>query len=81
MSNNTPMSPHKLAQYFKDQDPETGITESAIRRLIKSGSIRFCKIGIKNLVTPAAVEEYFSGATATRHDSPSSVIRRLPERM
>lgn len=82
MSATTPMSPHKLALYFKELDPNTGITETAIRRLIKTGAVRSCKIGVKNLATPAAVEEFYHGNTTSQAEpAVTTGIRRLPERM
>lgn len=79
MDSNTPLSIRNLANYFREHDPNSGITESAIRRLIKAGAIRSCKVGVKNMSTPAAVLEYYSGKTnETAESKPENGIRRLP---
>ena len=38
------------AKFFKEMDPDTEITESAIRQMIKEGTIPVVKTGIKQLI-------------------------------
>jgi excisionase family DNA binding protein len=47
------------AKWFKDHDPETEITEFAIRQMIKEGTIPAVKTGNKFLVNLDAVLERF----------------------
>lgn len=78
------MTIKETAKYYREKNPKTPITETALRRLVKSGDIRSCKVGVKNIITLEAVEEYFSGAR-TNNDTATmqaaSGIRRLPERI
>lgn len=80
----TAMTIKETARYYKEKNPNTPITETALRRLVKSGDIRSCKVGVRNIITLEAVEEYFSGMSAKNVTEPvhtASTIRRLPERM
>lgn len=80
----TPMTINQCAKYAKEKDPNTPITASALRRLVASGAIRSCKVGVKNIITLENVEEYFCGMSAKNVSEPvhtTSTIRRLPERM
>lgn len=40
----------QVADYFKEHDPETGVTEWALRRLVKEGEIPVVKVGVKQLI-------------------------------
>lgn len=53
---------HEAAVHFRKSDPETCLTETAIRRLIRVGAIPSVRVGRKYLVTVEALEEYLSGA-------------------
>ncbi len=46
-------------EYIKGQDPDTGITENALRRLVLDGEIKYTKIGTKYLLNLDDVEKYF----------------------
>lgn len=48
-------------QYFKEQDSETVITLSMLRRAVNEGRIPHARSGNKILVSIDAVERYFSG--------------------
>lgn len=52
----------EAAAYFRESDPQTCLTETAIRRLICSGAVPSARIGRKYLVTVEALEAYLSGA-------------------
>lgn len=79
----TAMTIRGAATYYKEKNPNTPITETALRRLVKTGDIRSCKIGVKNIITLEAVEEYFSGKAAptVRESLTTGGIRRLPDRI
>ena len=51
----------EAAIYFKERDPETCLTETAIRTLVRSGRVPSVKVGKKYLVTIEALEEYLAG--------------------
>ncbi len=53
---------HEAAAYFREADPQTCLTETAIRRLIYSGAVPSARVGRKYLVTVEALEAYLSGA-------------------
>lgn len=52
----------EAASYFREADPQTCLTETAIRRLISSGTVPSARVGRKYLVTVEALEAYLSGA-------------------
>lgn len=51
----------QIAQLIRDDDPETALTKTAIRRLVTTGAIRSVKVGQKYLVSLEAVNEYLAG--------------------
>lgn len=51
----------EAASYFREADPQTCLTETAIRRLISSGTVPSARVGRKYLVTVEALEAYLSG--------------------
>lgn len=53
----------EAAAYFKELDPGTSLTETAIRRLIRSGDVPCVRVGKKYLVTLEALEDYLQGRT------------------
>lgn len=53
----------EAASYFRETDPQTCLTETAIRRLIRSETVPSVRVGRKYLVTVEALEAYLSGTT------------------
>lgn len=51
----------QAAEWFKEQDPNTCLSETAIRALVRSGKVPCGMVGKKYLVTIEALEEYLSG--------------------
>ena len=51
----------EAAVWFKRQDPQTCLTETAIRTLLRSGRVPCIRVGKKYLVTIEALEAYLSG--------------------
>ena len=51
----------EAAVWFKSQDPQTCLTEPAIRTLVRSGKVPSVRVGKKYLVTLEALEEYLIG--------------------
>ena len=56
----------EAAVWFKSQDPQTCLTETAIRTLVRSGKVPSVRVGKKYLVTLEALEAYLAG---TRRDN------------
>ena len=56
----------EAAVWFKSQDPQTCLTETAIRTLVRSGKVPSVRVGKKYLVTLEALEMYLTG---TRRDN------------
>lgn len=54
----------EAASYFRESDPETCLTETAIRRLVRSGAVPSARVGRKYLVTVETLEAYLSGTAA-----------------
>ena len=48
----------EAAAYFKETDPDTCLTETAIRTLLRTGAVPSARIGKKYLVAIEALEEY-----------------------
>ena len=73
--------PRTIAQLHAEMmaaDPGCALTLSALRRLVRSGEIRSCRVGQKYLVCPAAVSAFLSGNTpATPPPGTIDGIRRI----
>ena len=54
------------AAWFKAQDPGTALTETAIRRLVRSGEVPSARVGKKYIVSIEALEAYLSGTAGER---------------
>lgn len=50
------------AAYFHEADPDTCLSETAIRNLVRSGAVPSARVGRKYLVTVESLEAYLSGA-------------------
>ncbi|MDE7219771.1 MAG: helix-turn-helix domain-containing protein [Oscillospiraceae bacterium] len=50
--------------YFREKDPQTSLTETAIRMLLRSGAVPSVKVGKKYLVTLEVLERYLTGEIA-----------------
>ena len=51
----------EAAYYFRETDPQTCLTETAIRRIIRSGAVPSVRVGRKYLITVETLEAYLSG--------------------
>lgn len=59
-----PDSPRTISQLHAEmvaEDPACALTLSALRRLVRSGQVRSCRIGTKYLVTHQAVADFLAG--------------------
>lgn len=68
---------NKAASYFKQLDPYTAISASAIRRGIAAGSIPHSKVGNRYLVSVEKIEAYFSGTLEQPHENVHTAIRQV----
>ena len=55
----------EAAAYFKEVDPQTALTEYAIRTLLRTGKVPCVRVGKKYLVTIEALEAYLASDQAT----------------
>ena len=60
----------EAAAYFREADPHTGLTETAIRRLLRQGLVPSVRVGRKYLVTIEALEAYLMGDTGKTREKP-----------
>ena len=77
----TTNKPRTIAQLHAElmaADPGCALTLTALRRLVRSGEIRSCRVGQKYLVTHAAVSDFLAGSVQTK-TGPAMVdgIRRI----
>jgi len=54
----------EAAAHFKSVDPQTSLTEYAIRTLLRTGKVPCVRVGKKYLVTIEALEAYLAGSAA-----------------
>lgn len=52
----------EAAVYFQERDPQTCLTETAIRTLLRTGAVPSARVGRKYLVTLEALEAYLEGS-------------------
>lgn len=51
---------NQVAAFFQERDPDTAITNSAIRKAVKDGSIPSVSIGTRKLIVLEDVAHYFN---------------------
>lgn len=64
----------EAAAYFREEDPQTCLTETAIRTLLRSGAVPSVRVGKKYLVSLEALEGYLVGeiGPTEQENAPSS---------
>ena len=60
----------EAAMYFKEADPNTCLTETAIRTLLRNGAVPCARVGKKYLVTIEALEIYLAGSLSKNTETP-----------
>ena len=55
----------QAAAHFKDRDPHTALSKTALRRLVTTGAIPSVRVGLKYLVSLEAIDDFLQGATST----------------
>ena len=66
-------------EYIRSEDPETALTESALKRLVSNGAIPSVKVGRKRLLSLDVLSEVLKSAKAASPvpEAPSGVIRKI----
>lgn len=59
-------------EYLVESDPETRITRTGLKRLVKTGKIESVAVGRKTLVNLEAVERFFNGSLETAYPAPTT---------
>lgn len=59
----------EAAAYFQEQDPQTCLTETAIRTLLRTGVVPSARVGRKYLVAIEALEAYLGGSVSPERPS------------
>ena len=60
----------EAAAYFKERDPNTCLTETAIRTLLRNGAVPCARVGKKYLVAIEALEIYLAGSLSKNTETP-----------
>lgn len=63
----------EAAAYFQEKDPQTCLTETAIRTLLRMGAVPCARVERKHLVTIEAPEAYLESPAST--DKPLEIQR------
>lgn len=72
----------EAAAYIKSNDPETAFTQTALRRMVKSGELPSVKIGAKFLVNLDTVLDYLQNPVPRSVVKiPENIIRPIPEKI
>ena len=66
----------EAAAYFQENDPQTCLTETAIRTLLRTGTVPSVRVGKKYLVTVEALETYLMGETRPVSEAPGQAAKR-----
>ena len=67
----------EAAAFFRENDPQTCLTETAIRTLLRTGKVPCARIGKKYLVTIEALEDYLrSGVDRSTEQSGNNAGRQ-----
>ena len=67
---------------LKEQDPETALTLTALRRKVKRGEIPAIMVGVKSLIDVDRMGEYLSqGMEKKELTGPIGIVRPIPEKL
>lgn len=67
----------EAAAFLRQADPNTAVTKTALRRLIRSGEIPSVRVGAKYLVDLGALDDFFGGKTTKTQTVQPGAIRPL----
>lgn len=67
---------------LKEQDPETALTLTALRRKVKRGEIPAVMVGVKSLIDVDRLGEYLAqGMEKKECTGPIGIVRPIPENL
>jgi len=66
----------EAAAYFRESDPHTCLTETAIRTLLRTGAVPSVRVGRKYLVTLEALETYLEGTAVPERPLEAQPVRK-----
>lgn len=66
----------EAAAYFQESDPQTCLTETAIRTLLRTGAVPSARVGRKYLVTIEALETYLEGSVGPKTPTEPTTHKR-----
>ena len=59
----------EAAAHYREMDPDTALTETAIRMLLRTGQVPSIRIGKKYLVTLEALDAFLTGTESSEKSS------------
>ncbi|MGN0983060.1 MAG: helix-turn-helix domain-containing protein [Candidatus Limivicinus sp.] len=65
----------QAAAWLREQDPETALTKTALRRLVVTGKLPSVRVGQKYLISLESLEDYLRGTIPLHVEVPE--IRRI----
>ena len=72
----------ETAAYLKEQDPQTAVTLTALRRMVKTGEFPSVTVGVKRLINLDVLISHFGNAIPQpTQQVPISGIRPIPEKI
>ena len=72
----------ETAAYLKEQDPQTAVTLTALRRMVKTGELPSVTVGVKRLINLDVLISHLGNETPQSiQQIPVSGIRPIPEKI
>jgi excisionase family DNA binding protein len=65
----------QCAAYLRAADPDTALTKTALRRLVRSGALPSIQVGAKYLISLENLEQFCTGGYPERPDTVDGVRR------
>ena len=65
----------QAAAWLQENDPETALTKSALRRLVVTGQLPSVRVGQKYLISLETLEDYLAGAVPLPIQAASNIRR------
>ena len=65
----------QAAAWLREQDPETALTKTALRRLVVTGQLPSVRVGLKYLISLETLEDYLAGAVPLPIQAASNIRR------
>ena len=66
---------YQAAAWLREQDPETALTKTALRRLVVTGQLPSVRVGQKYLISLETLEDYLAGAVPLPIQAASNIRR------